>query len=291
MTRRAALFGLVAGLTYLALAALSAHLSPLARRPLLDGFAPPPPYRWAKPPPNLASINKPPLSGRYTVDLGGPTGGEGLFATKDSQASILLVGGSIAPPPSARSVQLTLEPRAPSAAVSLPRGVTISGNVYTIGATAEPTGRTITKLAKSAVVTLVYPAVAGPHRPHRILGSTDGKHFAELPSTDSPVLQQITAHTKSFGSFAVGVREAGRPAPAPTQGSHVPITAVVIAVAAVAAVIIGWLRWRARRAAAAHAARRGSAARGTSRGGPSGRHAAPTRKRRRPGRERDDPWR
>jgi hypothetical protein len=290
MRPRAALLGLAAGLAYITSAVLSAHLSPLARRPLLDGFAPPPPYRWAKPPPNLASINKPPLPGRYTVRLGGPTGGEGLFATRDSQASILLVGGSIAPPPGAQTVELTLRPKAPPAAASLPPGLSITGNVYTIGATVEPGGRGITKLAKGAVVTLVYPTLAGAHQEHRILASTDGKRFTGLPSTDSPVLQQITAHTTSFGSFAVGVRNAGSGSPGPTQGSRFPLTAVVIAVAAVAALIIGWLRWRARRAAAARAIRRGSATR-PARGGRSVRDTATRRERRRPGRERNDPWR
>src|SRR5205814_1588610 len=132
-----------------------------------------------------------------------------------------------------------------------------------IGATFQPSGAAVPTLAKSAVVTLVYPALAGPHLTHTVLASPDGKRFTELAATDSPVLQQITAHTRSFGFFAVGVHLTGghvQPAPG---GSGFPWTVVVVAVAAVAAVTIGWLRWRARRAEAAiTASERARAARG-----------------------------
>ena len=40
---------------YLAGAAVSGRASILARRPLLDGLAPPTPYRWVNPPPDLAA--------------------------------------------------------------------------------------------------------------------------------------------------------------------------------------------------------------------------------------------
>jgi hypothetical protein len=290
-TRRTVLLGLAAAATYLAGAALSGHLNPLARRPLLDGFAPPPPYRWVEPPPNLAPINKPPLPGRYTVPVGGAAGGEGLFATRDSQASILLPAGSISAPPGIRAVRLSLEAQAAPEGASLPGGVSITGNVYSIGATLEPGGQPIHELRKPGAVTLVYPALAGPHQAHRILASTDGTRFTELPSIDSPVLQQITAHTRTFGLFAVGLRGAGGSVRHPAgEGPGFPTTAIVVAIAAVVAVAIGWLRWRARRAAAAHAARRRSAApRVARRGDHRPRHEAPPRRKRRPGRERDGP--
>ncbi|HXQ57078.1 MAG TPA: hypothetical protein VOA19_14935 [Actinomycetes bacterium] len=45
---------------YLAGAVVSGRASILARRPLLDGLAPPTPYRWVHPPAELAAGNKPP---------------------------------------------------------------------------------------------------------------------------------------------------------------------------------------------------------------------------------------
>jgi len=49
--RAAFLAGIGIVLLYLAGATLSGRASLLARRPLLDGLAPPVPYRWVKPPP------------------------------------------------------------------------------------------------------------------------------------------------------------------------------------------------------------------------------------------------
>ena len=72
--RRALAAGLVALALYASGAALSGHLSPLARRPLLDGLAPPTPYRWVEPPVELVTSNEPPSSGRFKIRA--RTGGE-----------------------------------------------------------------------------------------------------------------------------------------------------------------------------------------------------------------------
>ena len=67
--RLALLAGVGIVVLYLAGAAVSGRASILARRPLLDGLAPPTPYRWVSPPPDLAASNKPPASTRFTVEL------------------------------------------------------------------------------------------------------------------------------------------------------------------------------------------------------------------------------
>ena len=54
-SRVALLAGVGIVLLYLAGAAVSGRASILARRPLLDGLAPPTPYRWVNPPPDLAA--------------------------------------------------------------------------------------------------------------------------------------------------------------------------------------------------------------------------------------------
>jgi hypothetical protein len=51
------MFGLAAAATFVLGAWMSGALSPLARRPILDGAATLP-YRWVSPPPDLASTNK-----------------------------------------------------------------------------------------------------------------------------------------------------------------------------------------------------------------------------------------
>jgi len=248
--RRTLAFGVGASVLYLILAAVSGHLSPLYRRPLMDGFAPPAPYRWVKPPSNLASINKPPLSGRFTLAVKNGSVTEGLFATRDSQASVLLFGHAIAAPAGQTSVVLTLEPVAPPSNATFPRGEAITGNVYRIRATFEPSGKPVQKLGKKAIVTLVYPALAGPHRVRRLVASTDGVRFTEIPSIESVVQEQVTAHVGTFGFYAVGVRGISTtpPAAAPSGGGT-PITLIVVVVAVAVAVLIGWLRWWERRGA------------------------------------------
>ena len=94
-SRTAVLAGIGIAVLYLAGAALSGRVSPLARRPLLDGLAPPVPYRWVKPPPDLAASNKPPASLRASVKLT-PTGSQiGAFATSDGQVNLVLSEGAV----------------------------------------------------------------------------------------------------------------------------------------------------------------------------------------------------
>ena len=93
--RLAAAAGLLAVLAYLAGAALSGQLSPLARRPLLDGLAPPPPYRWVTPPPELSAGNKKPAGVTSGVGLG-PTGSEvSAISTGDGQANLVLDASAV----------------------------------------------------------------------------------------------------------------------------------------------------------------------------------------------------
>jgi hypothetical protein len=256
--RRVLALGVGAGMAYVVLAGVSGHLSPLARRPLLDGFAPPPPYRFASPPPNLAPINKPPLSARFTLQVRGGSVSEGLFATRDSQASVLLFGRSLLAPAGQRSLILTLQPMAPPKQAAVPSGESITGNVYRIQAVFEPSGTRVDTLEKSAILTLVYPALGGPHHVRRVLSSKDGSTFTEIPSIDSSVQEQVTAHITSFGYFAVGARAVSSSPTQPSSGTGAgfPLTVVLVLAAVLVAILIGWLRWRERRSARSRRGRR-----------------------------------
>ena len=82
---------------YLAGAAVSGRASILTRRPLLDGLAPPTPYRWVSPPPDLAASNKPPASTRFTVELTAEGSQLGAFSTSDGQVNLVLSQGAVPP--------------------------------------------------------------------------------------------------------------------------------------------------------------------------------------------------
>jgi len=198
--------GLAVGATYVALAALSGSITPLARRPLLDGLAPAPLYRWVKPPPALASVNKAPLSGRFVIDLDPQTGSAAaVYYTKDNQISLGFAEGAIGPQPGEDSVVLTLTPLDPARFAAAPAPMRISGNVYQVQVTTQPGNQTIKALAQPAQLVLFYPAPTHAFTTkHTILASPDGKGWTPLHTVDSIGQQLAQANVTSLGYFAVG---------------------------------------------------------------------------------------
>jgi hypothetical protein len=227
---------------YVAGALLSGHLSPFARRPLLDGVITKHPYNWASPPPALAPTNKQPESGSYTITLKGGSQA-GVFQTNDGQAVLVLPTGSIAPASGAKSVAITLTPLDPSKFGRPPSGQAIAGNVYRISASYEPGGSPVTHLeSNQSEVALLYPFTNTTK--HVVLQSTDGKTWTKLPSTDQLASTQVLAtKVTKLGYFAVGVPASGA-TPTPTSSSS-GIGGMLTAVIAAVAVIVLLLALRA----------------------------------------------
>jgi len=209
--------GLAVVILFLLGAVVSGRMSPLARRPLLDGFAPPPPYRWASPPPDLASSNKPPASGSFTIALDPLAGSEAnVFSTNDLQASLALSAGAIAPMTGKESVALRIEPLAPDPFGPAPAGLSIVGNVYRVEASYTPGGPAVTTLKQPGQLTLFYPASPDNlFHNHTILYSSDGRAWRALATTDSQAQQQATAKVIALGYFTVGQSGKGTPKPFP----------------------------------------------------------------------------
>ena len=246
-SRRALAAGVAVTALYLLMAVVSGRLSPLARRPLLDGFAPPPPYRWVRPPPSLASTNEKPSVGRFTIALG--TGGSeaGVFSTDDSQASLALGQGAIVRSADDRSVLLRILPLAPAAGASIPDEMALSGNVYRF-ATYRPSGSPVSALQSAGQLVLAYPAAADAllHR-HTLLRSDDGRTWKALQSIDSIGQQLVQGNVNELGYFAVGQAKPGTPRHTST-GTIVYRVIVIAGIAiVVAAVGIAELRIRRRR--------------------------------------------
>jgi hypothetical protein len=232
---------------YLAGAVVSGRASILARRPLLDGLAPPTPYRWVNPPPDLAAGNKPPASTRFTVELTANGSRLGAFSTSDGQLNLVLSEGGVAARPGQTGVEVAVDPVDPATLGAAPSGLVVAGNAYRIRASYRPSGRKVEALGGQSSVGLVYPllatAVADPGG-HVVLSSADGRTWEQLPSTDTPGTHQVSAGLKRTGYVQVGV--------APSQGSgsdprdRILLLGTGIAVVIVVAALVLRLRERSR---------------------------------------------
>jgi hypothetical protein len=232
---------------YLAGAVVSGRASILARRPLLDGLAPPTPYRWVNPPPDLAAGNKPPASTRFTVELTANGSRLGAFSTSDGQLNLVLSEGAVAARPGQTGVEVAVDPVDPATLGAAPSGLVVAGNAYRIRVSYRPSGRKVEALGGQSSVGLVYPllatAVADPGG-HVVLSSADGRTWEQLPSTDTPGTHQVSAGLKRTGYVQVGV--------APSQGSgsdprdRILLLGTGIAVVIVVAALVLRLRERSR---------------------------------------------
>jgi hypothetical protein len=253
----ALLAGLAVVALYLAGAAVSGRASILARRPLLDGLAPPTPYRWVNPPPGLAAANKPPASTRFTVDLGANGSQLGAFSTSDGQINLVLSEGAVPAQPGQRGVEVAVEPVDPATLGPVPEGLVAAGNAYRVQARYQPSGAEVDTLGGQSSVGMVYPllttAVANPGG-HVVLSSADGRAWERLPSTDTPGTHQVSAGLTRTGYVLVGVP------PSAAEGGGDSRTRTLLLATAGAAVIVAvalLLRRRMTPAAPARPATRG----------------------------------
>jgi hypothetical protein len=210
---------------YLAGAALSGHLSVLARRPVLDGFTSLPAYRWVKPPPALAPHNQKPFSATKDFAFAAGEMKGGVVSTNDLQVTVIVQDGAVAASPDARAVRVTLAPFDPEKLGEPPAGLVFDGNAYRIQASYLPGSAAVSSLAIAADLALVYPADAtfglGSIK-HVILTSATGKDWHVLSTTDLPQSQQASTKTSTPGYVVVG-RSGGAGPAARSSRSYLPI--------------------------------------------------------------------
>ena len=139
-SRLALLAGVGMVVLYLAGAAVSGRATILARRPLLDGLAPPTPYRWVSPPADLAAGNKPPASTRFTLELTADGSRLGAFSTGDGQINLVLSEGAVPARSGQTGVEVTVDPVDPATLGPVPSGLVSAGNAYRIQASYQPSG-------------------------------------------------------------------------------------------------------------------------------------------------------
>jgi hypothetical protein len=229
--RRTLAAGLAAAALYLSGAALSGHLSPLARRPLLDGLAPPTPYRWVEPPVELVTSNEPPSSGRFKVRLGAEGSRTSVMTTDDAQVTWVAPKGAFAFAEGQRAVEITIQPLAPSAFAEPEPPLEIAGNVYLLEATYRPSGEPA-PLAASTTIILVYPLLSNDHGGHAVLASETGDDWTTLETSDLPSIQQADAELAMVGHVAVA--RTGSTSPSPSAGGGGSSTGTILVSAGIA---------------------------------------------------------
>jgi hypothetical protein len=193
---------------YLAGAAVSGRASILARRPMLDGLAPPTPYRWVNPPADLAAGNKAPASTRFTVPLTADGSQLGAFSTSDGQVNLVLSEGAVPALPGQTGVEVAVDPVDPATLGSVPSGLVSAGNAYRIQASYRPSGRKVEAIGGQSSIGMVYPLLAtavADAGGHQVLSSADGQAWESLPSTDTPGTHQVSARLPRTGYVQVGV--------------------------------------------------------------------------------------
>jgi hypothetical protein len=187
--------------TYLVLAAVSGHLSPLARRPALDGLGPLTPYRWVAPPPEVQD-NRPPTPGTFVVPVRGGRTDPDLKMTEDVQVSLLLDRGVVTTDDP--RVRFDVTPLDPTTLGPLPGELATFGNAIRIDATEEPSGRSPAAF-EDLVAILVYPETVSLHSAeHEILYSPNGQRWRALDTRDTLATSQVQAEMPGPGYLVVG---------------------------------------------------------------------------------------
>jgi hypothetical protein len=239
--------GLVVALAYLAGAAVSGASGPLARRPLLDGLAPPPPYHWVKPPPELAAGNKPPAAARAVVRLTASGSEVSAISTGDGQASVVLEANALPASPGQREVVVSIEPVDPAAVAPAPAGLVFAGNAYRIRFTYRPSGKAA-RLSGRATAVLAFPLLSIPVASlfdYTMLASADGRSWTRQASGSTPGSHQVGAVLPAPG-YVVAVVPPAPPA-VPARPNRVPLIAGLAAAAVVVAIGAAVLARRLRR--------------------------------------------
>ena len=157
-------------LLYVMVALVTNQLSSRPVLPLFDGFAPPTPYAWVSPPPELAGDNTVPKPVEREFALG-PDGSQASNATTDdAQAIVGLDKGSIPASSPDAAVAVRLSPVDSDTLGPLPPGLRVVSNAYRVELRYVPSETPITRLAVKGTLALTA-ADAGD----RLLFSADGQ--------------------------------------------------------------------------------------------------------------------
>jgi hypothetical protein len=238
MTRRWLASGLGVALIYLVVAWITWRSGTVPFRPVYDGLAPIPAYRWVNPPPEFAADNEPPFPGMTSLHIG-PDGTDAATLTvSDAQATVVLREASFEPSGAADTVRVDIIPLDPATIGPPPAGLRLDGNAYRVEAVYLPGSRPA-ELSQPAHVFLRYPIHATS------LLRWGGTSWEPLTTNVIPGNAQVWGETDELGVFVPAVEEGASPPPAPGSGGpSVVVILISVAASVVAAALALWLTGR-----------------------------------------------
>lgn len=202
-------------------------------RPLYEGVAIPPPYRWVKPPEGAAT-REPPGKGTREVPLTDTGSGQATMATDEVQAYVVFPKDAIQPKAGETSARGEIVPLDPAKLPAPPKGLHLDGNAYT-ATMSYAAGNDPVKLTKPVQVVLQYPVDAT-----RVL-KLSGKRWTVLPTETVPRSMQVFANSAGLGTFAAASTAE------PASGRGVPWWTWLVVIAAFALAIAAGRTRRIRR--------------------------------------------
>lgn len=241
-TRRLLAGGVVVLFVYVVLAAWSGRLSPLARRPVLDGLGPVVAYKWVAPPADLAATNIEPSSGAFTLKIVGDGTIPDVLFTSDQQCTLIVSGGAVPRTGDATAVEVAVDPVDPATLGALPGELAAFGNAYRIQAALAPGQHRVAGFEAQVDAELLYPVTATLHAAtHTLLWSRDGRTWTELETAESAAQQQVSATIQGPGYVLVAGVLTPPPAtvsPSP-GGTGASTVSTVLLIVAGASLLIG----------------------------------------------------
>lgn len=189
---------------YLCAAIITAHSGVLPQPPLYDGLAPPAPYRYVSPPPDLADENEPPARAVGTLELAEDGSRARTVATADGQMLVVFPDGAVPPRDGEDSVEVRITPGDPSPLPPPPDSLRFSGNAYRVEARYVKS-RAVVAAALPVTMVLRYATHAS------IVLRLDERAWRRLETESAQASFQLFAESTELGTFAAaGVPERSR---------------------------------------------------------------------------------
>ena len=182
---------------YLVVAAAEFRPAAIPIRILFDGVAPLPPYRWVRPPEELAKGNQPPEAGMGTVPLEAFGSAPVSVTTGDGQATVIIGQRAIPREGGETAATVRLTPLDPTSAGPPSAGFRFDGNAYRIEIVYTSQSKPVV-LSRPLTVALRY-ATAGT-----MMVRWSGSGWTVLPATRfAGNLHLLVTNAEAAGVFAV----------------------------------------------------------------------------------------